>query len=183
MRIGGASFVPPPAVEVPALLDDWLAWVQRPAVHYGSIAQAAIAHSLFEDIHPFTDGNGRVGRLILNLMLMRDGYPPALLLREWRRSYIRALDTAYTRRNYVPLINLLGRSVEGGLDRYLEAVVKTQANAYQPLAELARSSGYSVDYLGWLVRRGKLEATKRGGRWYSTPAALAAYIEESTRAQ
>ena len=131
-------------------------------------------------MHPFADGNGRVGRLLLNLMLMREGYPPALLLRDWRTRYIQALDTANTG-NYSPLANIIGQAVEAGLDLYLEACGGTVAQSddlYQPLAALAQPSGYSVDYLGWLVRQGRIEAVKRRGRWYSTLEAIQRYKAE-----
>jgi Fic family protein len=55
------------------------------------LTRAAIVHVGFERVHTFSAGNGRVGRLLLNLILMRDGYPPALLLQEWRIGYMQAL--------------------------------------------------------------------------------------------
>lgn len=128
-------------------------------------------------VHPFTDGNGCVGWLLLNLMLMQEGYPPALLLRDWRIRYIQALDTANTG-NYTPLANLIGQAVEEGLDLYLQACAALPEENYQPLAALAKETGYSVDYLGWLVRQGRLAAMKRGRRWYSTPDAVRQYKAE-----
>ena len=172
--IRGANMTPPPARQVESLMQDWLTWIDGEGLRYQSIMRAAIAHYGFEAVHPFTDGNGRVGRLLLNLMLMREGYPPALLLRDWRVRYIEALDTANTG-NYRPLANLIGQAVEAGLDLYLEACAARPDDSYQPLSELARSSGYSVDYLGWLIRQGRLEAVKRGSRWYSTFAAIQHY--------
>ena len=69
-------------------MGEWLAWINRAGLEYDPVTRAAIAHHGFEAVHGFEDGNGRVGRLLLNLMLMQDGYPPALLLREWRTRYI-----------------------------------------------------------------------------------------------
>jgi Fic family protein len=71
-------------------------------------------------VHPFQDGNGRTGRLLMNLILMLDGYPPALLLQEWRLAYLETLAVADTGR-YGSIANLIGRAVEQGLDLYLEA--------------------------------------------------------------
>lgn len=176
--IRGARLTPPPASRVPALMDEWIAWIRDDAPGYDPLVAAVIAHHGFEAVHPFADGNGRVGRLLLNLLLMRAGYPPALLLREWRLAYVRALSAADTGK-YTPLANLVGRAVEGGLDLYLEAcAAMPEEELYQPLAALARSSGYSAAHLGWLVRQGRLHAIKRGGRWYSTPEAIARYAEE-----
>jgi Fic family protein len=69
---------PPAASEVERLMREWVAWVHGEGLSYEPVTRAAIAHHGFEAVHPFEDGNGRVGRLLLNLMLMREGYPPAL---------------------------------------------------------------------------------------------------------
>ncbi|NWJ47105.1 MAG: Fic family protein [Chloroflexi bacterium] len=175
--IRGATLIPPPARQVPSMLAEWLEWLEESGQSFEPIVRAAIAHHDFEAIHPFFDGNGRTGRLILNLMLMQAGYPPALLLRDWRVNYLRALDTA-TLGNYSPIANLVGRAVEGGLDLYLEACRQEPEDLYQPLSELAKETGFSADYLGWLVRKGKLAAIKRGRRWYSTLADIDRYKAE-----
>lgn len=175
--IRGANMTPPPPSQVESLMREWVAWVDGQGQDYEPVIRAAIAHHGFEAVHPFVDGNGRVGRLLLNLMLMRDGYPPALLLRDWRVRYIQALDTANTG-NYSPLANMIGQAVEAGLDLYLEACVAMPDDPYQPLSALAQPSGYAVDYLGWLARRGRIEAVKRGARWYSTLDAIRRYRAE-----
>ena len=69
-----AEFVPPPAAEVRPLLDDLRAFANR--VDLPPVAQAAIAHAQFETIHPFADGNGRVGRAIIHVILRRRGVAP-----------------------------------------------------------------------------------------------------------
>lgn len=174
--IRGVVLTPPPAREVEQLMQEWVTWVNSAGLKYEPITRATIAHHGFEAVHPFFDGNGRVGRLLLNLMLMRDGYPPALLLRDWRVRYIQALHTADTG-NYRPLANVIGQAVEAGLDLYLEACAATPD--YQPLTELAEISSYRLDYLSWLARQGRLDAVKRGGRWYSTRAAIEQYKAEA----
>ncbi len=67
----GAQFIPPPAAEVPALLDDLCAFINRDDLL--AVAQAAIAHAQFETVHPFGDGNGRVGRCLIHVVLRRRG--------------------------------------------------------------------------------------------------------------
>ena len=181
--IRGARMTPPLAAQVERLIANWLEWIHGAGLDYPPIVRAAVAHHDFEAIHPFFDGNGRTGRLLLNLMLMRDGWPPALLLRSWRGRYLSALDSAGSGR-FNPLLNLIGRSVEGGLDLYLEACAAVSQSGpeseeeYKPLAELSDPSGYTPSYLGWLVRQGRIEAVKRGGRLYSTERAVARYRRE-----
>ena len=182
VSIRGARLTPPTAAQVPGLIAEWTNWVAGEGEQYEPIVRAAIAHHGFEAVHPFEDGNGRTGRLLLNLMLMRAHYPPALLLRDWRIGYIQALSSADSG-SYRPLANLIGRAVEGGLDLYLAACAAEPDSEYVSLAELAQSSGYTAPHLGWLVRQGRLEAVKRSGRWYSTVAAVERYRAEVERTE
>lgn len=175
--IRGARLTPPPASQVESLMRQWVTWVREEGTSYEPLTAAVIAHHGFEAVHPFTDGNGRVGRLLLNMLLMRSGYPPAMLLYDRRIAYIHALSAADSG-NYAPLLNIIGRAVEAGLDLYLEACATTPDDAYRPLAALAREGGYTAAHLGWLIRKGRLDAVKRGGRWYSTPEAIERYARE-----
>jgi Fic family protein len=176
VSIRGSNMVPPPAYEVERLIREWIAWISGEGLAYDPVVRAAIAHHGFEAVHPFEDGNGRVGRLLLNLMLMSEGYPPALLLNDWRVRYIHALNEG-NRGRYNPLLNLIGQSVEAGLDLYLQACSATPS--YQLLRELVDASGYPLEYLSWLARQGHIDAVKRGGRWYSTLEALQRYKDEA----
>lgn len=177
--IRGANFTPPLARDVPLYLTQWVHWLTGDdALRYNSVIRAAIAHHDFEAVHPFTDGNGRVGRLLLNLMLMQDGYPPALILREWRPRYMQALQQAHIG-NYNPLIDLVGLAVEHALDMYLEACVESTAHLL-PLKDLAPLFHTTVDYLGQLARQGKFEAKKRGQYWYASQEAVQRYFQETS---
>ena len=176
--IRGSNMTPPPARDVPWLMHEWEQWVNgKQGQQYDPVTRAAIAHHGFEAVHPFPDGNGRVGRLLLNLMLMRDGYPPALVLKEWRVRYIHALDTGNTG-NYGPLANMIGQAVEASLDLYVEACAASPATEEEdtlPLAELAREFGYTPETLSWAARYGRLEARKQGRNWYATRASVVTY--------
>jgi Fic family protein len=70
--IQAARFVPPPAEHVPLLLDNLIQFIQDPS-EYGSLIDAAVMHYQFESIHPFEDGNGRIGRLLISLHLQQHG--------------------------------------------------------------------------------------------------------------
>ena len=175
--IRGAPITLPPPDRVPEMVALWLEWLDNGGLDYEPLVRVALAHHAFEAVHPFVDGNGRVGRLLLNLQLMQAGYPPALLLRDWRGAYLRGMQQADTGR-YSPLVSLIGRAVEGGLDLYLEVCSTPPTDEYRPMPELAAGTGYSVNYLGLLARKGQIEAVKRGGRWYSTRTAIEHYKHE-----
>lgn len=177
VSIRGSQLTPPPAREVQSLMEQWLVWLETEGQQYEPLTRLVLAHHGFLAVHPFLDGNGRTARLLLNLLLLRAGYPPALLLQEWRLGYLEALAQA-DRGRYNPLLNLMGRAVEIGLDLYLEACAAAPDDEWLPLSLLASDTPYSAAYLALLIRKGRLAGSKREGRWYSTRAALARYQAE-----
>ncbi|CAM4207574.1 Fido domain-containing protein [Bordetella tumbae] len=107
-----ATYVPPPPAEVPRLMADLERLFQYepegPAM-VSILMRAAIAHVQFEAIHPFKDGNGRTGRLLLPLMFKADGEPPlhlATFLKVRKQDYYRALEQAQKRLNWAPWLTL-----------------------------------------------------------------------------
>lgn len=96
-----AAFVPPPPEQVEGLLADLCAFVNDDVLP--AVAQAAIAHSQFETIHPFVDGNGRTGRALIHVVLRRRGVAPRILppislaLATWSQSYIEGLTATRNR--------------------------------------------------------------------------------------
>lgn len=83
-NIYNARLVPPPAINVPACMDDLEPLLQYSASEeeqkvLSIVIRMAIVHAQFESIHPFIEGNGRVGRILLHLMLTAEGYPPVYL--------------------------------------------------------------------------------------------------------
>lgn len=176
-HIRGASFTPPHPHEVPRLMNEWTDWIARDDLPYSALQRAIVAHVLFEAIHPFADGNGRVGRLLLNLMLMQAGYPPALLPQEWRVSYLHGLHEAQTQGNYRAICNVLGRAVEQALDRYLESISASDT-LLVPLRDAAAHTGERAEHLAWLIRQGRLPGVKQGRNWHVSIEAVRAYQRE-----
>ena len=89
-----ASGMQPPAwTDVPPQIADWISDAQALGVQRLDLEPEALArlHARFEQIHPFLDGNGRAGRLVLNLLLVRLGYPPAIIYKRDRKRYLAAL--------------------------------------------------------------------------------------------
>jgi Fic family protein len=118
VHISGASTMPPDFMQLPEVMQAFHTWhVQKRDEH--PIRHAAMLHTRFVEIHPFIDGNGRTGRLLMNLVLMQAGYPPAILRVEDRLSYYDALDEACATGNYDGLTQLVGEGVERSLEAYL----------------------------------------------------------------
>ena len=120
--ITGSTYVPPVAIEVPPLMQELVAWINSAeAIELHPIERAAPAHFRLVHIHPFVDGNGRTARLLMNLILIGEGYPPAVIRRERRPEYYDALDQAY-RGEIAPFVTLVAEEAERSLDIWLGVV-------------------------------------------------------------
>ena len=179
VRIAGSAHTPPEAWQVGQLMEGWQTWLMGEAGSLHPVERAAQAHHRLVAIHPFLDGNGRTARLVMNLLLMREGFPPTIILRANRRQYYRVLARA-DGGNLAPLVNFVGRAVERSLTLYLEACTPQTRptppeDEWIPLAQAAQGTLYSQAYLSLLARRGRLEAIKRGRNWHTTRRAVEAY--------
>ncbi|XP_044753151.1 protein adenylyltransferase Fic [Coccinella septempunctata] len=87
--------IPPSPEEVPMMMEAYEYWLNsEEAQNMHPVRYAALAHYKLVDIHPFSDGNGRTSRLVMNLILIRAGYPPVMVLKEQREKYYDALNAA-----------------------------------------------------------------------------------------
>ena len=161
------GMAPPPWTEIPALMADWLQQANAlPSRTPGFPAAVADLHCRFEQIHPFLDGNGRAGRLVLNLLLVRLGYPPVIVYKTQRRRYLRALRRADAG-DPGALAELLARSMLDNLHRFVVPAVAGPARLV-PLAAL-QTREITVNALRTAANRGRLRATKGSdGQWRST---------------
>lgn len=174
---------------------------------YDEITLAAIAHIWFETIHPFSDGNGRVGRILMSYILIGQGLVNVAIKgisKEERANYYAVLekadrcfngihrlieeakklvpadvDRAIKIEEFEPFVQMVRGLLNEALDR-LKGGKYTNLNqeAVLPLRELARVYDYSQDYLRNLINRGQLKAHKKGKLWYVRVRDLADYISE-----
>jgi excisionase family DNA binding protein len=178
VRITGADFIPPPAYEVPHLIAELVDWYNLNPDELRPIELAAILHHRFVYIHPFRDGNGRVARLLMNLALMRNGYPIAVILNVDRKKYYDVLKKADTG-DPTALTNFVAAAVERSLDLYLRALYPTERDdKLLTLAEASKTSPYSQEYLSLLARRRRIAAVKIGRKWMISKKALHEYLKE-----
>jgi fido (protein-threonine AMPylation protein) len=162
---GGMAPVSWPVVE--AEVRAWLAAVNELTPRTDDFPEAVAGlHSRFECIHPFLDGNGRTGRLILNLLLVRLGYPPVIIYKRQRTDYLRALRRADTG-DPGSLGELLARAILDNLYKFVVPAVAGPARLV-PLAALATSQ-ISADALRVAAFRGRLQASRGpDGQWRSS---------------
>jgi hypothetical protein len=168
------GMVPPSWVEVNAAIVDWIKSLSTVTSAENPIESIAAAHSDFERIHPFLDGNGRTGRLIVNLILVRLGYPPAIIYTRDRNRYLRGLRKADAG-DPGPLGELIARAVTDNLYRF---VVPAVAGPHRlvPLVALATNE-QSVFTLRAAIERGRLKGQKGpNGQWRSTRAWVDEYV-------
>ena len=116
--ISGATHRPPSNIEVPSKMEAFINWYKTEAQILHPIERACKVHVDFVGIHPFTDGNGRTSRLLMNFELMKNGFPPVVLKVENRLAYYEALDKAHTLGDYEPFIELVALLVEESFEPY-----------------------------------------------------------------
>jgi len=189
-RITGAKIVPPPGLFV----NDWMAFFEE-YINQGFSSEdflgfLAKQHVVFETIHPFDDGNGRTGRIILNYLLISAGYPPVILKgdEENKTKYYKALEQGddffrkltarqFSRQDVQSaledmdaslLTNLISESLRLSFDRILTRLFEEKEKIkLKPAREVGKTLDYSPDSMRTLISRGKFIAVKRGKEWFT----------------
>jgi Fic family protein len=178
VRILGAIHIPPNAAKIPRLIDEFLDWYYSNRYTMPVPELAAYAHYKLVCIHPFIDGNGRTSRLIMNLILMQNGYPPAVILNMDRKKYYRVLKQADLDKPQ-EFVDFVGRSIERSLIIYLNSIKPdnddNEHQGYISLKEATKYCNYSLEYLSLLARKGKLPAVKFKRNWMTTREAIEDY--------
>jgi len=177
----GGGMVPPAWADVPADIDEWVQQVVAfgRQVRTGSAPRAPLPeeiarlHNHFERIHPFLDGNGRTGRLLMNLVLVRLGHPPVIIFKRQRDSYLSALQKSDAG-DHGPLGEVIARAMIENLNRFIVPAVAGDEQLVT-LSALANEE-FTAAALLQAAQRQRLWAVKGSAEtWRSTRQAVHEY--------
>lgn len=179
--ITGTDHRPPSALEVPIQMRELIEWARKNHDTMDRVEFSAIFHHKFVHIHPFQDGNGRTGRLLMNIFLMQYGFPMTIIQVNDRQKYYRTLQDA-DNRNYKPLCNFVTQAILRSLNIYLNVLTpaREKLNAGEEqisLQEATKFCSYSQAYLGKLAKEGRIDAHKEGRNWVTTEKAIKDYMK------
>lgn len=174
VRISGSSVVLPNPLMVPDLMADVVDWLGRQEKLH-PIELAAEAHYRLVSIHPFIDGNGRTARLLMNMILLMQGYPAAIIRKRDRLSYINSLEKAHLGGAKDDYLKIIAQAVDRSLDIYLKATAGVDAEQQDSdtlikIGELANQVGRSNSTIRHWTKEGLLEVaeiTKAGYQLYA----------------
>jgi Fic family protein len=122
--IRGSQFTPPPSFEVDQKMNGLVHWYKKNESKLHPLELAAIFHQKFGEIHPFVDGNGRVGRELVRLILAVNGYPTIFIDRTSREEYLKAMDEG-NKGNHKPLLEFFVRNLESVHKELIERAKKS----------------------------------------------------------
>jgi len=175
VRISGSPVVLPNPRKVPQLMakfHDWLS--QENNLH--PVEFAGLAHYKLVTIHPFIDGNGRTARLLMNLILMINGYPPAIIRKQDRLAYISSLEKAQLGGSIADYEKIIAKAVERSLNIYLKAAKGESPEARESndnllkIGEFAKIVGITIPTIRHWTGLGLLqvaEITQSGYQLYN----------------
>jgi Fic family protein len=169
VRISGSRVVLPNPAKVAGLMADFFKDLMS-MVGSDPLAIAAEAHYRLVTIHPFIDGNGRTARLLMTLILLQNGFPPALIRTRDRVSYLKSLEKAQLGGSNEDYLKIIFRSVERSFAIYFQAIggegpeVEDSAHLLR-IGDLAKKTGETLATLRHWMKLGLLESadtTKAG---------------------
>jgi len=129
-QVHTGGHIPPPPSNLDILMEHFLNWLNNPTtLMMHPVRMAALAHYKLAYIHPFTDGNGRTSRLLMNWILMQNGFPPVIIRKEDRLAYYQHLETANQSSDIRPFVRFIAKCTGRTLDAYIWS---TKENSLAP---------------------------------------------------
>jgi len=196
VQIAGAKFNPPESY-----IEDWLKIFHefvKEIENNLDFNLLSVSHGFFEEIHPFEDGNGRAGRILLNYILISKGYPIVIIKGDDKNKklYYKGLEEIDLQtaelfkkfKNKKPdkekvleklrntksktLLNLILEGLRESLDRIIIGIYEEKGAKLEPVSELLKELGYSPESSRQLIKRGKIIAVKNKNKWFSTKGVI-----------
>ena len=188
VRISGSMVVLPNPVKVPDLMTHFTNGITGARAPH-PVELAAEAHYQIVTIHPFVDGNGRTARLLMNLILMQNGYPPALIRKRDRLRYIKSLEQAQLGGSKEDYYKIIAEAVNRSFDIYFKALSHDEEPAtpttdLMKIGQLAKRTGETNATIRFWTKEGLLdvaETTDAGYQLYDP--AMAERVREIRRLQ
>lgn len=164
VRIAGSRAIMPNPAKVPKLMNDFIKWLHDSGP--ASPTLAANAHYKLVSIHPFVDGNGRTARLLMNLILLQAGYPPAIIQPEERIKYLESLEKAQLGGSLQNYYQIIYEAINNSLDVYVDAIENkkespvinaSKKQELMKIGELAAKTDEAVSTIRYWTQEGLLK--------------------------
>lgn len=173
VRISGSLVVLPNPMKVPELMNEFEQWMKTTQDHPALFA--AMAHYRLVTIHPFVDGNGRTARLLMNLILIQHGYPPAIIPPQDRLKYLKGLEKAQFGGSIEDYLGVIDKAIRRSFHIYLKALrggpSGPSPQALLKIGDLAKATQETLSTLRYWTKLGLLDVST------TTPAGYQLYEE------
>ena len=160
VRISGSNTILPNPLKVPELMEDFYKWLSE-NINNEPIT-AIMAHLKFVSIHPFTDGNGRTARLLMNALLLKYGYAPIIVRPNDRKKYLAAIESYQTKNDdeaYIKfMLRILNRSMKIAINMFEIENMAVQSELLT-ISKYAKYKGVPISTIRYWVEVGKIKPT------------------------
>lgn len=177
VRIAGSRVILPNPMKIPKLMHEFITWLH--ISEKDPVETAIKAHFKLVSIHPFTDGNGRVARLLMNLILMQSGYPPAIIRKEDRKKYIDVIEKGQFSGDLTNYYEFMYKNIEKSLDIYLDILQSKEQKDVRPkkllkIGGLAKGTQETVATIRYWTKEGLLPVSQfsKGGYQLYSPSVI-----------
>ncbi len=161
VRIAGSNTILPNPLKVPALMDDFCKWLSENIKN--EPITAITAHLKLVSIHPFTDGNGRTARLLMNALLLKYGYAPIIVRPTDRKKYLSAIENYQIKNNeeaYTKLmLRILNRSMKIAINMFEIENMNKEQSELLTISKYAEYKGVPTSTIRYWVEIGKIKPT------------------------
>ncbi|MCM1265777.1 MAG: Fic family protein [Candidatus Gastranaerophilales bacterium] len=160
VRISGSNTILPNPLKVPELMDDFYKWLDENVDN--EPITGIMAHLKFVSIHPFTDGNGRTARLLMNTLLLKYGYAPIIIRPTDRKKYLTAIENYQTKNKeetYIKfMLRILNRSMKVAINMF-EFENANSTTELLTISKYAKHKGVPTSTIRYWIEIGRIKPT------------------------